>query len=614
MAVKKSKQSRQMSFAFADNAPGKTKKKKATGAKTAKKKSAGKSSAKKTVKKKAAKKKAAKKTAKKRTTSPAPPSTGRRRRVPRAATAESMAAKQRDISVSEFFAKNRHLLGFDNPRKALLTAVKEAVDNSLDACEEAHILPELSITIKAVENSDNKYILNVTDNGPGIVKNQVPNIFARLLYGSKFHTLKMSRGQQGIGISAAGMYGLLTTGEPVQIITRTSPRKPAQHYHVQIDTTRNKPDVVKDEECDFDLPKGTSVTITLEGRYQKGKQSVDEYISQTAMSNPHATIIYNAPDGKTHEFPATSKELPFMPVEIKPHPYGVEIGVLFKMARDSSSNTLSEFLRKEFSRVSSHLAAKIAKAAGLSARMWISKITLKQTEALHKAINETKIRAPSSDCIGPIGEEKLEGGLRRIVDAQFYTSCTRRPSVYRGNPFLIEAAMAYGFKGDGNGNGNGKKSDDNDREPLMRLSRIANRVPLLYQQSGCAIYKAVLETNWRSYGLSQSRGALPRGQIMLMVHIASVWVPFTSESKEAIAHYPEIIKEIKLAVRECGRKLGIHVRRQKRIKDEMVKRGYIETYLPAIGEALQDILNLKDKQVATVVGRLKDTLEKSRKM
>jgi len=459
----------------------------------------------------------------------------------------------------------------------------------LDACEEAHILPSLRITIKAVENADNKYILNVTDNGPGIVKSQVPNIFARLLYGSKFHTLKMSRGQQGIGISAAGMYGLLTTGEPVQIITRTNPKKPAQHYHVQIDTTRNRPDVVKDEECDFDLPRGTSVTITLEGRYQKGKQSVDEYIAQTAMANPHATIIYNAPDGSTHEYKATTRELPFIPVEIKPHPYGVEIGILFKMARDSSSKTLVEFLRKEFSRVSPRLAAQIAKTAGLSSRMWIRKITLKQVEALHKAINETKIMAPSSDCIGPIGQQNLEDGLRRVVDAEFYT---------------------YGFRNEDNG----RKSDDDDREPLMRLSRIANRVPLLYQQSGCAIYKAVLETNWRSYGLSQSKGALPRGPVMLMVHIASVWVPFTSESKEAIAHYPEIIKEIKLAVRECGRKLGIHVRRQRRIRDEMVKRSYIETYLPPIGEALRDILDLKDGQVATVVGRLKETLERSRKL
>lgn len=537
----------------------------------------------------------------------------RRRRSPKAATAESMAAKQRDISVSEFFAKNRHLLGFDNPRKALLTAVKEAVDNSLDACEEAHILPKLSITITAIEGTENKFRLNVTDNGPGIVKQQVPNIFARLLYGSKFHTLKMSRGQQGIGISAAGMYGLLTTGEPVQIITRTNARKSAQHYHVQIDTARNKPDVVLDEECEFDLPTGTSVTITLEGRYQKGRQSVDDYIAQTAMANPHATITYRAPDGNVYEYPASSYELPFIPVEIKPHPYGVEIGVLYKMARESTSGTISEFLRSEFSRVSPRLAADIAKTAKLSSRLKPKKIMLKEAERLHKAINETKIMAPSSDCIGPIGQENLEDGLRRVVNAEFYTSCTRKPSVYRGNPFLVEAALAYGFKDDSQENGKNGSHDD-DREPLMRLSRIANRVPLLYQQSACAVYKAVLDTNWRSYGLSQSRGALPRGQVMLMVHIASVWVPFTSESKEAIAHYPEIIKEIKLAVQECGRRLGMHVRKQRRIREEMVKRGYIETYLPHIGEALRDILALKDNQVETVVERLKDTLEKSRKL
>jgi len=215
--------------------------------------------------------------------------------------------------------------------------------------------------------------------------------------------------------------------------------------------------------------------------------------------------------------------------------------------------------------------------------------------------------APSSDCIGPIGEEKLEEGIKRVVNAEFYASCTRRPSVYRGNPFLIEAALAYGFKPDGSDGGS-------DREPLMRVTRIANRVPLLYQQSACAIYKGVMDTNWRNYGLSQSRGALPTGQVMLMVHIASVWVPFTSESKEAIAHYPEIIKEIKLAVQECGRKLGMYVRRQRRIKAEMVKRSYIETYLPYIGEALRDILILKDRQVTTVVNRLKTTLEKSRKL
>jgi DNA topoisomerase-6 subunit B len=601
MAAKKAGKKGQLNFAFESKAAKR-------GAKVAKKK------AKKAKKKSKAKKakapkpksRAVKKTSRAKS-KPAVRVVSKRSKVRAAATAESMAARQRDISVSEFFAKNRHLLGFDNPRKALLTAVKEAVDNSLDACDEAHILPDVTITIKPVAETDSKFTLNITDNGPGILKSQVPNIFARLLYGSKFHTLKMSRGQQGIGISAAGMYGLITTGEPVQIITRTKAKKPAQHYHVQIDTSKNRPEVVLDEECEFELGTGTSVTITLEGRYKKGRQSVDEYISQTAMANPHATIVYNSPDGKTYEYRRQSKEIPFVPVEIKPHPYGVEVGILYKMARDSSCKTTSEFLRTEFSRVSPRLAAIITKTAKLSSRLRPKRITLKEAHRLHEAVNSTKIMSPSSDCIGPIGEKKLEGGMRRVIEARFYASCTRRPSVYRGNPFLIEAALAYGAKGD-------DTDDEPGKEPLIRLTRIANRVPLLYQQSGCAIYKAVLDTNWRNYGLSQSRGALPTGRVLLMVHIASVWVPFTSESKEAIAHYPEIIKEIKLAVQECGRKLGMYVRRQKRIKAELVKRSYIETYLPYIGEALQDILTLKDRQVGTVVKRLKTTLEKSRKM
>jgi len=267
---------------------------------------------------------------------------------------------------------------------------------------------------------------------------------------------------------------------------------------------------------------------------------------------------------------------------------------------------LSAFLKNEFSRVSPRVAQQICERAKLRSTLRPSRITLKQAEALHAAINETKIMAPSTDCIGPIGAEALQEGLKRVVKADFYTACSRSPSVYRGNPFLIEAALAYGIKHSGN--------SDPEKEPLMRLTRFANRVPLLYQQSGCAIYRSILDINWRNYALSQSRGALPTGSVVLMVHIASVWVPFTSESKEAIAHYPEIIKEIQLAVQECGRKLGMYLRRKKRIQQELAKRSYIETYLPYIGEALRDILTLKQKQVGTVVSKLKRILERSRRI
>ena len=172
----------------------------------------------------------------------------------RRATAHSMAADQRDISVSEFFAKNRHLLGFDNPRKALLTTVKEAVDNSLDACEEAGILPEVWVHIQTT--GPNCFKIGVQDNGPGILKKQIPLIFGKLLYGSKFHRLRMSRGQQGIGISAAGMYGVLTTGKPVKIISKISKRAPAHYYEIQIDTKKNKPEILNGRGDGVEIPSG----------------------------------------------------------------------------------------------------------------------------------------------------------------------------------------------------------------------------------------------------------------------------------------------------------------------------------------------------------------------
>jgi DNA topoisomerase-6 subunit B len=286
------------------------------------------------------------------------------------------------------------------------------------------------------------------------------------------------------------------------------------------------------------------------------------------------------------------------------------------MANNSSLKQMSAFLKGEFSRVSPRIANQILEKAKIRQTLNPGRLTLKQAQGLHKAINDTKIMAPSTDCIGPIGEEALEEGIRRVVDAEFYSVSSRSPSVYRGNPFLVEAALAYGTKnsktnGKNNNNGNGKS--DSEKEPLMRLIRIANRVPLQYQQSACAIYRAVLDVNWRNYALSQSRGALPSGPVVLMVHFASVWVPFTSESKEAVAHYPEIIKEIQLAVQECGRQLGIYLRRRKRVQQELAKRSYIETYLPYIGEALQDILSLKKPQVDKIVTKLEKVLEKTRK-
>ena len=527
------------------------------------------------------------------------------------AKAQAMAGNQREISVSEFFAKNRHLLGFDNPSKALLTTVKEAVDNSLDACEEANILPDIEVGIR--QTADERFVVWVQDNGPGIVKNQIPNIFGRLLYGSKFHSLRMARGQQGIGISAAGMYGLLTTGKSVKINSRTGPRSQAHHYELQIDTKKNRPEIIRDHVIDdWDVKSGTRVEIEMEARYQRGRQSVDEYLSQTAITNPHTQIRFIKPDGEVRIFERSVHDVVEVPQAVKPHPYGVELGILIKMAKDTEAKTMASFLCDEFSRVSPRISQQILDKAKISSRKNPHTISHNDAEKLHSAINVTKIMAPSTNCVVPIGEEELLKGLAGVVEADFYTVCTRPPSVYRGNPFQVEVALSYGGRGYDPTGDSKKKDDDSEINELMRVLRFANRVPLLYQQGACAVSKSIVQTNWRQYGLSQSRGALPAGPVTVIVHIASVWVPFTSESKEAVAHYPEIIKEIKLALSVCGRRLGRYLRGRKREKEEAMKRSYIEKYLPPIGEALKDILNLKDSQVEKLLANLELVLDDAR--
>ncbi len=496
-------------------------------------------------------------------------------------TAERMALQQREISISEFFAKNRHLLGFDNKRKALLTTVKEAVDNSLDACEEARILPDLRVEL--TQTAEDRFRVIVTDNGPGIVKNQIPNIFGKLLYGSKFHRLKMCRGQQGIGISAAGMYGLITTGKPVSVISRVSSKAKAHHYKLAIDTKKNRPDIVHDEEVDVDWPHGTRVEIELVASYTKGRQSVDEYLDETAIVNPHADLVYVNPAGERIHYARAVDELPVESREIKPHPHGIELGILMKMLKETESTKLGGFLQKEFSRVSPGVCKSVCAASGVTPLTWVKQIDSQAAERIYNALQKARIMAPSTDSVAPIGTEQILAGLLKGVKAEFYTAATRSPAIYRGNPFQVEVGMAFG--------------GDLPADQSARLIRFANRVPLLYQQSHCSVYKAVLENNWRQYGVAQSSGALPAGPLVIMVHFASVWVPFTSESKEAIADYDEIRKEILLGVRECCRKLQTFIRRRKKTEREGERRSVFVRYIPEVSNALSAVCGVSAKKI-----------------
>jgi DNA topoisomerase-6 subunit B len=514
-------------------------------------------------------------------------------------TAETIAQKQREISVSEFFAKNRHMLGFDSPTRAILTAVKEAVDNSLDACEEAGLKPDILVEIHEI--SENRYRLVVEDSGPGIVKQQVPKIFGKLLYGSKFHELRQSRGQQGIGISAAVMYSQLTTGKAVKITSRTGAKTKAHLYELQIDTKKNAPIVLDDGAVEWEREHGTRIDMELEAVYQKGKRSVDQYLHQVALANPHADIRFIAPKSDPTHYTRLSNELPPPSVPIRPHPYGVELGVLIEMMQGSGARNVASFLSNEFSRMSAKTSEEVLKLAKVPVSTRPAKVTRDQAEAIIKAFPLVKIMRPPTDVLSVVGEDLLIKSLQREIKADFYTAVSRPPTVYRGNPFQVEVALAYG--------GPEMKGDE-----LVTLYRFANRAPLIYQQNACAITSAVMSTAWRSYGIEQSKGALPTAPMIILAQIASVWVPFTSESKEAVAHYDDIIKEMKLAVQECGRRLGAYIRRGARERDEEKKRSYIEKYIPHIGIALQEILGISEKEEKQVVDTLVDTLERSRKL
>jgi DNA topoisomerase-6 subunit B len=509
------------------------------------------------------------------------------------AIAHELAKKQREVSVAEFFERNLHLLGFDNKRKALLTVVKEAVDNSLDACEEAHILPEIMIEI--VDMGNDRFRIIVEDNGPGIVKQQIPRIFAKMLYGSKFHSMKQARGQQGIGISAAVLYAQLTTGRPAKIKSRISPKDPAHIYELHIDTTRNEPEIVREDECEWKKEHGIRIELDIEATYQKGDQSVDSYIKQTAIVNPHATFIYTNPKAEQVIFARGDEHLPREPVAIQPHPYGVELGIMLKMLKQTERRTLQAFLTEEFSRVSPATAKEICENASLDPKMRPDDLEHAHVEKLMEGIKKTKIMAPSTDCIVPIGEKLLEKGLKKEIPAEFYCAVTRPPEVYRGIPFVIEIAFAYG----------GNQTSDE----TVRLLRFANRVPLLYQLSACSSFKAVVQTDWRRYGMSQPSGALPVGPLTIAIHLASVWPPFTSEAKEAVASYPEIVKEMKLALQEAGRQLASYINKKRRVSDQQERVNIFENYIPEVAGALADITG-ENKDV--IVAGMKKMLEKNK--
>ena len=518
-------------------------------------------------------------------------------------------------SISEFFEKNKHFLGFDTLPRSIITAVKESVDNSLDAAEEHRILPNISIEIHKVKGKKDELRLISQDNGPGIPQKAISKVFGSLLFGSRFHTIRQTRGQQGIGITGVVMYSQLTTGKPTAVISKIGKDAGAVRVNVGLDTKKNKAIISNEKRFSMDEADeakglywigdhGIRIETRMKAKYQRGKQSVHQYLKMTSIVNPHASIDFVAYDEEgvvldEASWPRVTDELPRPVKDIKPHPHGLEIGTLQRLLRDASPPSegggartpLRYFLRNTFSAMSNSRCEEVISLAGLDATRKPASLKPDDVNSLLAAFSQVRLPSPPTDCLSPIEDLLIKKGLSKAIDSRFVSTVTREPRVTNGNPFQVEVGLIFG--GDLPGD-----------QPIQVL-RFANRVPLMYQQGGCLLTKALESVDWKRYGLDHPGGrGIPKGPAAVLIHLASTNVQFTSEAKEALSDNVDVFDEIRLAMLEVGRGLRNHLKKQKQKAKAQEKFELVNIILPEIHDKAIAILEAKPVPLAPVITKI----------
>ena len=517
--------------------------------------------------------------------------------------AQRIASKQKQISISEFFEKNKHFLGFDTHQRAIITAVKEAVDNSLDACEEGRILPEIHVEIKRLEGD--RLELVTQDNGPGIPRDSIANVFGKFLLGSRFHAIRQTRGQQGIGITGVVMYAQLTTGSTTTVLSKIETESTAVKVDLALDTKNNRalrsnedriPLEEWFEESGMESLHGLRIKTVMAAKYQRGRQSVHQYLRMTSIVNPHATIRLRVigKDGEIideGEWMRTTKILPRPVVEIRPHPHGMQFGTLQRMLKNTKERNVRSFLRKEFEKVSPLVSKKILEHAEIDEKRKPSGLSVEGIQNLLSAFMAVKIQAPPTDCLSPIEDLLIKKGLEKAIDSRYAATVTRTPTVSQGNPFQVEVGLVFG----------GDLPSDGSVEVL----RFANRVPLMYQQGGCLLKKGIESIDWRRYGLEQTGGkGVPKGPAAILVHLASTNVQFTSEAKEAVSENEEVLDELRRALFEVGRGLQGHRKRIGQREKSREKFDLINKILPEIASKSSSMLGRPEPDLSPIITKI----------
>ena len=499
------------------------------------------------------------------------------------ADGEAIFKQFKEHSIAEFFKKNQQMLGFSGKVKSLTTVVHEFVTNSLDACEEAGILPEIEVRLE--ELGEEHYRLTVKDNGPGIPKTHIGKALGQMLAGTKFHRYVQQRGQQGIGASGACMFSYITTGKPTRAISCYKGIR--YEVEVLIDFKTNKPllNIMKEE------PAGEEHGLTViaeykEVKHEKSNKGIFEYLRRTALANPHAVITFTDPLNERMVLPRSVEIIPPKPAEIQPHPLGISTHDLLELAHHNIEYArLSSFLQNSFSRFS---AGKVSELRELVPEIDFnkkpSKLTWEESEKLVKAFGQVKWIAPATDSLVPIGKQQVETSFRNIFSPDELVVTERSPKVFRGGiPFMVETAIAYG----------GGVANAEKRGEIMRF---ANKVPLLFDTSGCGITEAVKSVDWTRYGLKD----FDQEPLVVLVNLVSVHIPYTGAGKQAISSEEEVNEEIRFAVMEAARGIQKYISGKRRAHEIASKKKVVSRYVSQLSSDLADL-----------AGKKKDTIEKN---
>ena len=502
-------------------------------------------------------------------------------------TAEDLAKEFKEHSVAEFFKKNRQMLGLTGKIKTLCVIVHELVTNSLDACEEAKILPE--IEIKVSELGEEYYEIYVRDNGPGLTQDTVGKALGQLLAGTKFHRLIQQRGQQGIGASGITLLSLVTTGKTVQVISGTGKGK-AFKCDLTIDPKKNEPKVMNLEEIDKAF-KGLAIKAKFKDvKYQKSDQSPLEYLRRTAIANPHAKISFTEPDGTTTIFERSSKDIPKRPIPIQPHPKGVTVDELATMAKYTKSRKVSSFLKEEFDRMGDKAIEEIAKAVDFDLNTDPKKLSWEQAEEIVKQFKKIQFIAPRLDALIPIGEDRIKKSIRSIVEPEFLEVVERKPAVYKGGfPFCVEVGIAFG----GNAGKLAGKDEEGKDVWKSEIMRFANRTPLLFDAGGCALTQAVQSIDWKRYAIQDFENS----PLTIFLHILSVHIPYTGAGKQAVSNEEEIMEELRLALMDAGRKIYRFIGHQRKEAEKEAKKKMYYKYASEVAVAIAELTGKSKKEI-----------------